>query len=521
MRADQLRVELHPRSPWEAMELGGALVRRHARAIWLPWLAVTLPVFAAINALAVAFGLASLAPLAMWWLKPAFDRIPLFVLSRAVFGDAPRVRETLASQWRWGWRWMPAYLLWRRLGPARALYLPVDLLEGGAHPAQRRRVIGGSVRGNAVLLTLACANFELVLALATFALAMLFVPVELMSESTRAAWALISQEPPQWALVAINAVLWMATSVIEPFYIGAGFGIYLDRRTQLEAWDVEIAFRRMRARAIQALGALACVCVLTLGLPGPVQAGPGQPQTANPCEGDHPPSMQQADQPLPDCLPDVFADVINDPQLDAAVERAWQDPLLSPTRKVTRWVPRQPRDAPRPQHRLDNPLMNALATLLGLVGEYGLWGLAALLALLLLRTRKHWLPWLRTGKRLPVADASPARVQLHADEDALPAQLADSLRALWAQGRQRRALALLYRASVEAMVARTGAVLVPGATEADCLRTARALRDEEDRSAFTQMVRAWQYAAYAGRLPAAGEFEDLLQRLGARFGWPA
>ena len=44
MRLDQPRVELRPRSPWEAMELGTALVRTHARAIWLPWLLVTLPV---------------------------------------------------------------------------------------------------------------------------------------------------------------------------------------------------------------------------------------------------------------------------------------------------------------------------------------------------------------------------------------------------------------------------------------------------------------------------------------------
>ena len=41
-------------------------------------------------------------------------------------------------------------------------------------------------------------------------------------------------------------------SAIEPFYVGAGFGLYLDRRTQIEGWDIEIAFRRMRLR-LQAL----------------------------------------------------------------------------------------------------------------------------------------------------------------------------------------------------------------------------------------------------------------------------
>ena len=521
MQLEHLQVELRPRPQWEAAELGQALVRRHARAIWWPWLWCTLPAFVACNLLGWALGQLWLGALLLWWLKPVFDRIPLFVLSRAVFGAAPDVRQTLAAQARWGWKPMPGYLTWRRLGPARALYLPIDLLEGGPHPAQRRAVVGSGMRGTAVLLTLVSAHFELVLLVSAYALGMLFVPVELMSETMRAAWALLTEHPPAWVQVLGNALLWLASSVIEPFYVGAGFGLYLDRRTRIEAWDVEIAFRRLRARAIRALGTLACMGVLALGLPGLAQATTGQPVATNPCEGNHPPSARQADQPLPDCLQDVFPQVVDDPRLDAAVKRAWQDPLLSPTRKVVRWVPRHKPATPTAERRFDNPLLNTLATVVGWVGEYGLWGLVVVLAVVLVRTRKQWLPWLRRGPRGPAPQDAPIQVQAHADAAPLPAQLADSLRALWAQGRQRRALALLYRASVEAMVARTGVVLVPGATEAECLRAARALREDADRNAFTQMVRAWQYAAYAGRLPATEEFEALLQRLGTRFGWPA
>ena len=124
MRAEQLRVELYPRSQWEAMELGIALVRMHARAIWLPWLVLSLPLFALLNGLCLWLGQVWWAALLLWWLKPVFDRIPLYVLSRAVFGDAPALRETLQAQWGWGWRPMWGYLSWRRLGPARALLLP-------------------------------------------------------------------------------------------------------------------------------------------------------------------------------------------------------------------------------------------------------------------------------------------------------------------------------------------------------------------------------------------------------------
>src|SRR3546814_11705098 len=82
----------------------------------------------------------------MLWLKPLFDRIPLFVLSRAVFGETPTTRQTLAAQRSWGWRAMRGHLLWRRIRLVRALSLPVDLLVGAAAARLRERSRG---RGHA------------------------------------------------------------------------------------------------------------------------------------------------------------------------------------------------------------------------------------------------------------------------------------------------------------------------------------------------------------------------------------
>ena len=43
-----------------------------------------------------------------------------------------------------------------------------------------------------------------------------------------------------------GASLFYALTVlfIEPFYVAAGFGLYLNRRAELEAWDIEQEFRR-------------------------------------------------------------------------------------------------------------------------------------------------------------------------------------------------------------------------------------------------------------------------------------
>ena len=93
--------------------------------------------------------------------------------------------------------------------------------------------------------------------------------------------------------------------------------------------------------------------------------------------------------------------------------------------------------------------------------------------------------------------------------------------AAWPGNDARHALALLYRASVESMAMRADVVLPPGATESECLRASRRMPDETDRSLFARMVRVWQYAAYASRLPEPDEFESLLGTLQQQFRWQA
>ncbi|MCC7097700.1 MAG: DUF4129 domain-containing protein [Thermomonas sp.] len=537
MRLGDLSVELRPRTPWEAVELGIALVRRHAGPIWRAWMVLTLPVFIMLNALGWALDRLWLASLLMWWLKPVFDRIPLYVISRAVFGPAPGVRDTIAGFRSWGWRPMLGYLSWRRLGPVRALYLPIDLLEGGPRPSLRRSVVGGGMRGHAALLTLVCANFELVLVFAMYVLALMFVPIELLSESARAAWELLSESPPRWIQLIGNLVLWFAASVIEPFYVGAGFGLYLDRRTRIEAWDVEIAFRRLRARLRDAALILPCLLVLALSVPGVVHAGmvhssalsassrvasAAEPSTRDVCTapGGNAVALATADgdaaQPAVD-LKQVFGRVEDDRRFSDAARALANDPLLHPRRTVTEWQPRNPQRAD--DSLGDNALLKLISKVFALLSEYGMWLLVAAVAVGLAISWRTWLPWLRGMAPRRSGPPAPIEQSVQVEAEPLPADVLGHARALWSKGQSRAALALLYRASVAAMAERTGALLVPGATEAQCLRAARALKDDDDRAAFARMVTVWQYAAYAERLPDSGNFESLLVQLGQRFGW--
>jgi len=504
MRPEDLDVALRPRSSWEAMELGTALLRRHAGATWRPWLLATLPLFALCNAAAWMLGRQWLAALLMWWLKPLFERIALYVLSRGVFGRAPGVAETLRAQWRFGAGAMPGYLLWRRFSPARSLLMPVDLLEGSAAAQRRarRRVIGGPAYAQAALLTWTCWLFELGLALGAVSTVFLAIPVDLLPDSLRSFWTMLRAGTPLPVQLGFNAALWLAATVVGPFYVAAGFGLYLNRRTETEAWDVELAFRRLRERLLARAAAPLAVAVLLAGagwLPLPARA-----------------QAQVADEQAPATLEQAFgAPLADDARFRDAATRAYRDPLLSGKRTLVEWRPKSEKER-RPRNRPD---LSGLAALLARLGEWGLWIVAGVLLVVVIVTAPRWLRWLRGSVRAPRAPAATVATVPVAMPDVLPDDIAAAARRLWQAGRPRDALALLYRASVESMAAQAQVELPPGATEAQCLRAARRLPLAAARELFARVVRVWQYAAYAGRLPAQDEFDALLDDARAHWGW--
>ncbi|MDI9238251.1 DUF4129 domain-containing protein [Lysobacter sp. LF1] len=545
MKIEALTVALRPRTAWEAVELGMALTRRHAGAIWKPWLALTLPVFVLANLLAWSLDRAWLGALLMWWLKPAFDRIALFVLSRAVFGDVPTPAQTLKAQWTWGRRWLLPYLSWRRLGLVRSLYLPIDLLEDarGSEARARRQALGAPVYGVASLLTVVCLHFVLALSLGMVALVMLFVPNEYASGTVAKLWVLLAN-PPMWMALASNAVVWLATSIIEPFFVGAGFGLYLNRRTEIEAWDIELTLRRLRARLLAGAAPLALLLAVA-GLFAPLVSqaqaqeagswqGPTAPanesQPASEDEGKATPDAQarkeaeQARQAIAKTRPAVTleqvfrAPLADDRSLRDATKRAFADPTVSPKRQVSSWKARKPAEKKKEERRQDNAFLVGMGAFLAVAAEYGLWIIAGMLLLALVLTLPRWIGWFRRGAREEREQDTLKREAVEAPA-ALPDDLPSAIGRLWREGRQREALALMYRASVETMTARAQVVLVPGATEAEVLRVSRRLPLAAERDVFTRVVHAWQYAAYAQRFPDSDGFETLLRQVVECFAW--
>ena len=55
---------------------------------------------------------------------------------------------------------------------------------------------------------------------------------------------LLSGEAAGPLLFVLPIAYAVAVLFIEPFYVAAGFAMYLNRRAEIEAWDIEQEFRR-------------------------------------------------------------------------------------------------------------------------------------------------------------------------------------------------------------------------------------------------------------------------------------
>jgi hypothetical protein len=240
MQVDAIALELRPRPMWEAADLGVRLVQANARSVWL----TCGPVFAVV--LVLALSTVEIAPwlpsFILYWLKPWLDRSVLFVLSRAAFGQSTRFIDLWQSQRTVWWRQLPSTLLWRRLSPWRAFTQPIYQLEGqrGAARRQRRTQLLRGQRGAAGGMHFAFANVEGALTFGLLAMALWFAPDDLRGDAFN--W--LTSDDNIAATLCLATVYGMAVMLLEPFYVAAGFAMYLNRRVQLEAWDIEQEFRR-------------------------------------------------------------------------------------------------------------------------------------------------------------------------------------------------------------------------------------------------------------------------------------
>ncbi len=475
MRVEDLQVAVRPRRPFEAVDLGFALLRRHAAAVYAPLLAVALPLAVLVL---LAFWKAPLWGLVAWrWLKPLLDRVPLHVLARATFGQVPAPRETLRDLRRGPKTGLLAGLLWRRLAPARAMALPVHQLEGLKGKAFRQRwtVLARSGGGAASALLLICLVFELV----AWASLILLLAILLPAHLHVADW-LFESETSLGGPRCLLALHVAATLLVEPFFAAAGFALYLNRRTALEGWDIELAFRRMARRLAAALLLLACAI-------GPLRAQQKPPAAPPPAAKPEP----RPDDPLTPTKGSRPEGEAKRAAIEVMKRKEFGE--LKEVR-IPEWMKR---DAPRRnRERLDLAWLGEL--LAPFVKGAAVAALFAAVAWLLWHFRARL-----AGLLQPRRKAVPLDTLFGLDirPESLPDDVGAAAWRLWQAGEPRAALALLYRGALASLVHAHAVALHAGSTEGDALRLAGAALPASGADFFASLTGAWLRLAYRHEAP--------------------
>lgn len=478
MQLDDVRLKITERRPWEAVDLGFTMTRAWAGPLYRVWLAVFLP-FATLI-IAACYALPWLGVLIVWWLKPLFDRVPLYFLSRAVFGEIITPRQIWqALPQIWGRDFFRTITV-ERLNMVRALTLPVSVLEGlrGAPRRARLKVIMGNARNTAMGLTVGCMHIEQALVLAALGLLYLFVPpqydIDLSVFFTLQALELLT-----WT---INIFYIAAVAFVEPFYVAGGFGLYLNRRIILEGWDIELTFRRM-AQTLpprRAAPILSAILMVSMAGAGDLQAAPTAPAV----------TPQRAQQ--------VAKEVLSAPEFKTF-------------RETTAWRFKNSPDLSGPSFSVGPWLAETLRALT--------WLAFAIVILLILRALwrrgffRRWKPLQRSAS----PPATPTLQPLDEPEMPLPTDIAAAARAALHRGEQLTALSLLYRGALHYLARQ--ATLSVGATEEEWLRVS-ATQQPARRTYLDTLITAWRAAAYAHRLPPEAHILFLCDEFTAKLAEP-
>jgi hypothetical protein len=266
----------------------------------------------------------------------------------------------------------------------------------------------------------------------------------------------------------------LAMSFAEVWLIGAAFGLYVNTRTWIEGWDVEIAFRRIAQRLGRAAGILLLLAVLAS--PPPVAA-------------------QEADTepPAPPAPEVVIREVKSAPEFE--IHKARRRVLVD-------------------DGGLDFKLPAAGAWMHALANAFTILAVAAVVGAV------AWLLWRfrHLFQRAPEDDGESAAkprarvvMGMAVTPESLPPDLPESVWTLWQAGRHHEALALLYRGTIARLIDRASVEIHEADTEGDCLRRVEDAGPAAHPDYFKGLTRWWIRLAYAGQAPADEVVRGLCQ----------
>lgn len=478
MRLEDVTAEIRPRAPWESIDLGCALARQHIKTIWKSWFVTIIPLWGVLALLLRDHPWWFL--LCLWWLKPIYDRVILFIVSQALFGAAPSVKTVLKAWPRLLVKNLWSALIIRRFSPSRSLTLPVSELEGlkGKVYTQRVQVLEVNGGEGASVATFAGLLLEFVAFGGVLMLVFAMAPGEVSSSWGYAISEFFSNDDFSYfssSLVWVAAVTWMfAITLMEPFYVSAGFALYVNSRTLTEGWDIELAFKRMGSRISNLKnGAKKTTLLLMVALVGTCFLM----STHN--------ALAESDTDEP------------------SIEQIMQSEDFTIHTKIEKV----------PVKKEVSSFNWRLPAFMGLFGHVLFYIVLALvlggLAYLIYKN-KHLLGG---ASGIDERSSSPSKIRevmgMDVTPESLPADVVSAARSAWEAGDHQLALSLLYRGSITWFINREELPIEESDTEGDCLRHVEQMSDKGFTPYFTKLTQLWVSMAYGKKQPDDAAMQSL------------
>lgn len=493
MDVRQLLIQPRPRSPWQVFDITVLCYRKMAPAMMLLWLLPALPLAILISLLFNP----NIALLVVWWLKPLFEKPLLHYASRAIFSESVDWRQSLRSMFQGGWQRLLLNLTFLRFSWRRAYLAPVSQLEGltGKRYQQRVASLTRLYDDRQGYWLLFCVHLELLIVLALGIVLYAAIPQGIEIE-WQFIFELLQSDVYAWLL---SFAYLLAFVLVAPLFVLGGFMMYLNRRIVLEAWDLELIFRRLAARLKSVSVMLLCLFVCYAGTSEPVLATqavvPDTVQTDNNNVYDEQRAAMVAEQ----------------------IRQIYQERDIIAYKTERKSVDEKDRDLSDPGWN-DWPsltgILHFLSSLLGYLGWILALTVLVILSIFIYRIRDKL--WLSGSKKVEAPIAFPL---FFADlpEEVSGDRLLILAREYWQDNNNRLALACLLKYALGYVQQYHAVRLNATMTEQECLQTIQSTVPVNICEAIAQLIRLWTTVAWAHRMVNA---DDVLQLISTVECWP-
>lgn len=524
MKLQEITANIRLRSTWEAIDMGFAMVQNWWKAIYIPLAFLTFGI-ATLLYLVVPEDDFWLTGIIFWWLKPLYDRLVLHIISHKLFNEELSSWQALKAIpsliWNTGFF---QTMTFRRFSLSRGFNLPIWQLEQlrGKQRADRQRVLHLAAHSQATWLTIAMAHLEIFIVLSLFALIALFMPENILSDFFD---SLFSKKVGDSIWVDyLNYVFYISVvTFLHPFYVAGNFALYINRRTQLEAWDLELDFRKLAIRIKELVKPNTFTTPLLFCIFISLATLSSMPNTAKADESTLSTSTENTH------VEDSKTEILANTRLPAeASKKVIKEVMLTKNlddKKIVKRWSRKKTEKKKKNHTVNSGFEDFIKSILKPIGlfiskviEFGLWILIAIGLGLLFYYRDQWLHLFQGGRKIKDKYNAPeVMFGMDVRAESLPDDIISEVKKLWQANKHRESLSLLYRGALIRLINQEHLRLEDSYTEGDVLRHAKKQLTSNKHTYLKALTSQWKLIAYAHRSPDESDMQQLFSKWNSDF----